>query len=90
MVGKSKEFITDVLIKLLQDDANKDTLWKLFGDIIYNNIQTNLKNTKRCEVCGARFEYNQNCKTKPKYCNECAEEIKKKQKASWIREKRKK
>lgn len=90
MVGKSKEFITDVLIKLLQDDANKDTLWKLFGDVIYNNIQTNLKNTKRCEVCGARFEYNQNCKTKPKYCNECAEEIKKKQKASWIREKRKK
>ena len=72
MIGKPKEFITDVLIKLLQDDANKDTLWKLFGDVIYNNLQNNLKNTKRCEVCGVRFEYNHNCKTKPKYCNECA------------------
>ena len=90
MIGKPKEFITDVLIKLLQDDANKDTLWKLFGDVIYNNLQNNLKNTKRCEVCGVRFEYNHNCKTKPKYCNECAEKIIKKQKALWIREKRKK
>ena len=90
MIGKPKEFIADVLIKLLQDDANKDTLWKLFGDVIYNNLQNNLKNTKRCEVCGVRFEYNPNCKTKPKYCNDCAKEMKKKQNASWIREKRKK
>ena len=75
MIGKTKEFITDVLIKLLQDDANKDTLWKLFGDVIYNNLQNNLKNTKRCETCGVRFEYNPNCKTKPKYCNDCAKNI---------------
>src|SRR5699024_1414339 len=32
IIGKDKEFVADVLIKLLQDDANKDTLWKLFGD----------------------------------------------------------
>lgn len=75
IIGKDKEFVADVLIKLLQDDANKDTLWKLFGDVIYNNLETNLKNTKRCEVCGVRFEYNENCKTKPKYCSECAEEV---------------
>jgi hypothetical protein len=39
------------------------------------NLRNNLKNTKQCECCGKRVE---NYKTK-KYCDECAEIIKKEQ-----------
>ena len=41
------------------------------------NLQSNIPaNTKLCEVCGERFEYNEKCKTLPKYCEECAKEVK--------------
>ena len=41
------------------------------------SLQTNIPfNTKLCEVCGERFEYNEKCKTLPKYCEECAKEVK--------------
>lgn len=29
------------------------------------------KDTKLCEVCGERFEYNVDAKTQPLYCKEC-------------------
>lgn len=72
ILGYSKEFICDVLIKLLQGDANKDTLWKLFGDIIYRNLESKLKGTKRCSVCGERFMPTNN---RSKYCNHCAKKM---------------
>ena len=84
MLGYSKEFICDVLIKILQGDANKDTLWKLFGDIIYKNLEGQLSGTKRCKVCGDRFIANNN---KAKYCNECALKIKNEQNKSYYRKK---
>lgn len=76
IIGESKEHITDVLVKLLQDDVNKDTLWRLFGEVIYNNLERNLKNTKLCKCCGKRYEI------KPKdfssnNCNECKARIEK-------------
>ncbi|MBU5332083.1 hypothetical protein KQI61_07715 [Anaerocolumna aminovalerica] len=71
-IGESKEYITDVLVKSLQNDINKDTLWKLFGDVIYENIKRNLEGTKICEVCGERFNYSNN---KMKYCKKCSYEI---------------
>lgn len=36
------------------------------------NLQSNIPaNTKLCEVCGERFEYNVYAKTPPLYCKEC-------------------
>lgn len=76
IIGESKEYIADVLVKLLQDDVNKDTLWRLFGDVIYSNLEINLKNTKICKCCSKRYE------VKPKdfssnNCNECKTRIEK-------------
>lgn len=70
------EYITDVLIKGLQNDINKDTLWRLFGDIIYSNLENNLKGTKICKRCNQRFQFNNN---KMKYCDDCAKYIKNEQ-----------
>ena len=71
IIGESKEYITDVLVKLLQDDVNKDTFWRLFGEVIYNNLVRNLKGTKICCKCNNRFIPNNN---KMKYCEKCSYE----------------
>lgn len=73
LIGESKEYITDVLVKALQDDVNKDTLWRLFGDIIYSNIERNLKGTKICCKCNERFIQKNN---KMKMCSACAKKDK--------------
>ena len=57
-----------------------------------NNLSVNLKNTKICEVCKERFEYNPNCKNLPKYCEDCAkktdnEKAKKRAKLLYLKEK---
>lgn len=58
-------------------------------DIIVKNIKSNINpNTKQCEVCGERFEYNTNCKTLPKYCSKCARKVKNQQIAEIMRKKR--
>lgn len=57
LIGMPEEYISDVLVKALQDDVNKDTLWRLFGEIIYHNIEINLNGTKICKKCGNRFQY---------------------------------
>lgn len=78
-INKNVECLTDVLVKYLYitKAQNKTTLWNSFGDVIIKNLQTNIpSNTKLCEVCGERFEYNEKCKTLPKYCEECAKEVK--------------
>ena len=75
IVGESKEYITDVLVKLLQDNINKDTLWRLFGEVIYSNLERNLKGTKICCKCNTRFNATNN---RAKFCEECSkDEIKK-------------
>lgn len=73
IIGESKEYITDVLVKLLQDDVNKDTLLRLFGEVIYSNLERNLKGTKICCKCNTRFNSNNN---KMKYCESCAKKEK--------------
>jgi len=73
-IGESPEYITDVLVKSLQGDINKDLLWRLFGDIIYENVKRNLEGTKICEVCRERYIATNN---RAKYCEKCSiEEIK--------------
>lgn len=64
------EYIVNILVKYLKDRAIKDTLWKLFGEQIYTNIQNNLQGTKICEVCGERFEVN-GSKDRNIYCENC-------------------
>ena len=72
IISESKEYITDVLVKLLQDDVNKDTLWRLFGEVIYRNLEKNLKDTKICQCCKQRFEYIPKKGKPPVYCDECS------------------
>lgn len=72
IIGESKEYITDVLVKLLQDDVNKDTLWRLFGEVIYGNLEKNLKDTKICQCCKQRFTYVSKQGKPPIYCEECS------------------
>ena len=78
IIGESKEYITDVLVKLLQDDVNKDTLWRLFGEVIYSNLERNLQGTKICKKCGCRF-YTESKKMNEKYCKDCSKKVKNEQ-----------
>lgn len=55
--------------------TRKDTLWKLFGDVIYKNLERNLDGTKLCKTCGERFKYNVKSKKETLYCNDCARKI---------------
>lgn len=71
IIGESKEHITDVLVKLLQDDVNKDTLWRLFGEVIYHNLEKNLKGTRICCKCQKRFSVSNENDYSSKYCDEC-------------------
>lgn len=72
LIGMPEEYISDVLVKALQDDVNKDTLWRLFGEIIYHNIETNLNGTKICKKCGNRFQYDPSSVGKPNsLCANC-------------------
>lgn len=89
IIGESKEYITDVLVKLLQDDVNKDTLWRLFGEVIYSNLERNLKGTKICKNCGKRFEYDTDSRKSPANCQECTHKIHREQKTNSERLRRK-
>jgi hypothetical protein len=86
-INNDIDYVTDVLVKYLyqKKSSRKETLWKSFGDILLENLQLNLKNTKQCECCGSRIEdYN----TK-KYCEECSKKIWKEQVKINMREYRK-
>jgi hypothetical protein len=71
-------YVVDVLVKYLyiKKSSRKETLWKSFGDILFENLQYNLENTKQCESCGSRIDIKSN---KTKYCNDCAKYIKNEQ-----------
>lgn len=72
LIDMPEEYISDVLVKALQDDVNKDTLWRLFGEIIYHNIEINLNGTKICKKCGNRFQYDPSSIGKPNsLCANC-------------------
>lgn len=81
-------YVVDVLVKFLYHHRNskfKTTLWECFGNVIYENIQRNVKvKYKYCEVCGDLIEESSNyCN---KYCKICAKE---KERESWKLSKRK-
>lgn len=71
--------VSNLLIKycFTEDKNNKKSLLiNLFGQDILNNLEFNLKDKEFgfCEVCGERFDKNNN---KQKYCDRCQKEIKK-------------
>ncbi len=72
IIGEPVAVIVDVLIKELQNDVNKDTLWRLFGDEIYSNIKRNAGDTKICTKCKERFIATNN---RAKYCENCYGEV---------------
>lgn len=77
-INKDVECLTDVLVKYLYitKAQNKTTLWNSFGDIIIKNLQTNIPaNTKLCEVCGERFEFEHKVGKPEIYCSKCKKTI---------------
>ena len=83
IIGESKEYISDVLVKSLQDDINKDTLWRLFGDVIYKNIKNNLTGTKICKRCKERFNTISEKDYSSLYCYDCKIIINREKKKRW-------
>lgn len=82
-IGEPVTVIVDVLIKELRDDVNKDTMWKLFGDIIYSNIVRNLNGTKICNCCHNRYTYT-SVLDRNIYCDICkAEKSSQKKRKYW-------
>ncbi|MGL6175194.1 MAG: hypothetical protein ACRC1P_11365, partial [Cellulosilyticaceae bacterium] len=70
--------LTDMLVKFLftSNCLNKNTLWDCFGHIIFENIKRNVKsNTKCCEVCGERFEYEIGVGKPVIMCPKCSKQI---------------
>lgn len=60
--------VVNILVKELHGKINQDSLWRMFGSVIYINLETNLANTKICECCKERFIATNN---RAKYCSEC-------------------
>lgn len=57
-----EDYIADVLIYYLYEvkaTRSKDMLWDMYGHIIVENIENNLKGTKVCEDCIKRFKSKQ-------------------------------
>lgn len=75
LVDAPISYIVDVLVKALQTDVNKDTLWRLFGSEIYKNIEANVKNTVICQRCNQRFFLINRHDHSRKYCDACKAEI---------------
>jgi hypothetical protein len=85
-INPDATYIVDVLVKYLYDEKpskNKETLWKVFGDILLYNLKENLKKTKQCECCGERIEI---VNSRTTYCEKCWKE---RQKQLWRENKRK-
>ena len=76
IIGEPEEYIADVLVIQLQNDTNKDTLWRLFGEVLHNNIERNLKGTKLCKSCGKRYQAKEK-DFSSSYCPECKAGIEK-------------
>ena len=73
-------------------NSKKDFLFNIFGDIIFNNLKSNIKKPLgeeyiMCECCGERVERKAN---NQQYCEKCAKKIKQEQTNKVKRENRRK
>lgn len=81
-VHSDPHFIADVVIEHLYNGTNtgyKTTLWSAFGDIIVENLRSNLSHRiKLCEKCGTVFSNIRDKSTNSKkYCDPCSIEVRK-------------
>ncbi|MCO7126615.1 hypothetical protein NIE88_12655 [Sporolactobacillus shoreicorticis] len=66
----AEKYACDILVKYLYGDKkskSKDTLWKMFGNQIVENIICYQKTHMKCLRCGKEIEKNKN----RKYCDDC-------------------
>lgn len=87
-----KIYILDVLVKYLYKNHHEEkmnTLWNCLGKILYENLEIKLKNTKRCEVCGKRFNYEQKVGKPEVYCVKCKRIKELERKRKWENNQRK-
>ena len=89
--GYSDIEIVDILVKFLygiSKSKHKSALWLCYGDIIFSNLEKNVKRKTKeiqCIDCGEWFEVNIK-DTKACRCDECQKEYRKK----WDRDRKKK
>ena len=64
-------------------NSKKGLLFDLFGDIIYNNLKSNIAKPLgeyiMCECCGERVKLEGSKDNSLKYCVKCSKDIRKKQ-----------
>lgn len=75
-INSNNNYVCDVLVYYFFSTASKykETLWKCYGELIYNNLVSNLKGSICCDNCGKRTERKTISQI---YCDNCAKEIKK-------------
>lgn len=92
--GYSDDEMSDMLVKYFYcekiNSRDKDLLWSCFGEIIYKNLETNIKQSQKeiqCVDCGEWFiikiKDSETCR-----CNSCYVEYRKKYKAQKEKERR--
>lgn len=73
-INSNVNYICDVIIKHLfciKKSKYKGLFWICFGDVVYKNLQRNLKDGfVQCKKCGRRFA--QNKKNNLEYCVKCS------------------
>lgn len=75
--------VVNILIKELHGKINQDSLWRMFGYVIFTNLQVNLSNTKICECCKERFVITNKNDYSSKYCDDCRYEKDLEKKRKW-------
>lgn len=76
---KDLHYIVNTLVAFLytvRKTSSKKTLWACFGDVILENLKTNLKDSgKICAVCGKRFAFNNYAPRSVCCSKDCSEEL---------------
>lgn len=86
--GYADEEIADILVKFLygiKDSKHKIALWLCYGDIIFANLEKNVKRQTKeiqCVDCGEWIEVSKSCKRTCR-CQECQDDKNKSVKRNW-------
>lgn len=73
-INSDEQYVVDVLVKHLYKKKSryKATLWECFGDVILENLKSNLKSTKVCQSCGKQFFIKNNRQSQCESCSKKA------------------
>ena len=74
LVESDDKLVVDTLVNYLYNENSryKDTLWRLYGDILLENLSTNIEGTIFCVNCNTRKDKN----GESIYCVECYKDVK--------------